>query len=162
MLVADLIENFEIDFVYYLQPVRNNIMENSKFTRLVYSNEHCSLNSIYLILDIKGEIVCDKYYNKFKYSFNIKSNSYLIDSLTKIEKDILKQVSIQKEMKCSLQQQFSSGSIKLLDVLSTGGDILLKISGIWETDTDYGLTYKFISCRSVVNHPLYNNSKLHK
>ena len=47
-----------------------------------------------------------------------------------------------------MSKQLLSGNIKIFiedSVILNKNDIILKISGIWETNNNIGLTYKFIS-----------------
>ena len=45
-----------------------------------------------------------------------------------------------------IYEQIKSGYIKLFSDIGnkTNCSFILKISGIWETQTNYGLTYKFV------------------
>ena len=55
---------------------------------------------------------------------------------------------IHKAHQLNMYEHISTGFIKTfgdtLDQLNENTQILLKISGIWETDTECGVTYKFI------------------
>ena len=66
-----------------------------------------------------------------------------------IEKKILQKVGIKnKKASYRIEDQLASGNIKLFtDNLekSLGNQYIFKISGIWETETDYGVTYKFMN-----------------
>ena len=66
-----------------------------------------------------------------------------------IEKRILQNVGIKnKRASYRIDDQLSSGSIKLFTdnmEKSLGNQYIFKISGIWETGTDYGVTYKFMN-----------------
>ena len=66
-----------------------------------------------------------------------------------IEKNILQKVEIKdKNAAYRIEDQLSGGNIKLFtDNLekSLENQYIFKISGIWETETDYGVTYKFMN-----------------
>ena len=55
-------------------------------------------------------------------------------------------VNINKEKTFSLQNQLMNEYIKIYNVLNDKNisKLHLKISGIWETNTSYGITYKFL------------------
>jgi hypothetical protein len=75
-----------------------------------------------------------------------------LDSLKKIEENILNKIDVKnKTPQYKIFEQLQSGNIKIFnDVhVKTNCVFTLKISGIWETQTSYGLTYKFIK---IVNH----------
>jgi hypothetical protein len=102
------------------------------------------LNGIYLQITL-NDITCDKYYNKYKYSFNTNNNKEIIYTLKVIEENILKKIEIpNKEPQYKIYEQFKGGNIKLFNenIGKTTIHFILKISGIWETQHNYGLTYK--------------------
>jgi len=146
------IEQFDNNKIFYQDPVKNTVMEESNFIRTLYSNNIFTLNSIYIKFTLINATL-EKYYNKYKCTFDINSNLSLINKLISIENDIL--VNFSKKNKILLyriQEQISKGSIKIFtdDIINnihekSNYDFLLKISGIWETDTDLGITYKFIN-----------------
>ena len=56
--------------VVFCEPIKNNIMIDGNFIRILYSNENMTLNGIYLFVNLK-DIFFEKYYNKYKCIFNI-------------------------------------------------------------------------------------------
>jgi len=118
--------NYNINNVYFYEPVKNTVMDDSKFIRIIYSDELVILNGLYLKLDMN-----DKNISKF---------------LEIVEKNILNKYSINKNI------IYKNKSIKIKEQLlfllgknNLDSKFLLKISGIWETNLTIGLTYKFIS-----------------
>ena len=74
--------------------------------------------------------------------FNIYNNRELIDSVQQIEEHILSSADIQnKSPVYSLREMLAIGRINIHDFSDT---IILKISGVWETENSYGVTYKFV------------------
>ena len=77
----------------------------------------------------------------------------MIESLRIIEDGLLRKYNIRNKIpQYKINDQIKNGNIKLfLDSTDklTNGNFMLKISGIWETETHYGLTYKFLKA----NHP---------
>jgi hypothetical protein len=71
----------------------------------------------------------------------------LIDNLKIIEDDLLKKVDITGKLpQYKIYEQIKNGNIKLFNDVGNKPfcSFILKISGIWETQNNYGLTYKFI------------------
>jgi hypothetical protein len=71
-----------------------------------------------------------------------------IDNLKIIEEGILKKVNIRgKVSKLKIYDQIKNGNIKIFsdNIEKIKNTFLLKIAGIWETENDFGLTYKFIT-----------------
>lgn len=113
MILAIPLSAFNLQFILFLSPIKNKLIENATFTKIVYSPQSTSLNGIYIY---------------------IKDHS--IESILKIEKDILHAYA-----------SFSSAEPSYL--ISKGlnryeHNKILKISGIWENEKQYGLAYKII------------------
>ena len=72
----------------------------------------------------------------------------LINNIKVIEEDILRKVNItDKVPQYKIYEQLKNGNIKIFSesIDKIKNTFLLKISGIWETKNEYGLTYKFIN-----------------
>lgn len=139
------IEQFDINNIYLCDPIKNNIMNDGIFIRILYSTNNIVFNGIYLLISIHN-INTEKYYNKYKCSFNIETHKELIDQLKRIEENILKKIEIKnKTPQFKIYEQIKNGNIKIFnDVINKEtSQFVLKISGIWETQSYYGLTYKF-------------------
>ena len=95
-----------------------------------------------------NDVYCEKYYNKYKCIFNTTAHKDTIEKIKTIEEGLLRNVNIRgKVPQYKIYEQLRNGNIK---IISENGDkinnslFMLKISGIWENDTQYGLTYKFM------------------
>tara|TARA_B100000902_G_C26480726_1_gene514607 strand:- start:32 stop:493 length:462 start_codon:yes stop_codon:yes gene_type:complete len=143
---------FDDKCIFFYNPVKNTVMDDSNFIRILYSNKLFTLNAIFIKLKL-NIINIEKYFNKSKCCFNIKDNKDIIDKIAFIEDKILHKYSYNKNIKNKIYDQLMSGNIKLfIDNLSENSnkcEYLLKISGIWETDNDCGITYKFVD---MINH----------
>lgn len=138
------IDQYNEDCVYFLEPIKNNIMNNGNFIRIIYATSLFILNGIYINLIINCTSV-DKYYNKYKCSFDVIQYKETIDKVRFIEEGIIKKIGIiGKVPQYKIYEQLKNGNIKVFsDSNKIGNTFLLKVAGIWETDTEYGLTYKF-------------------
>ena len=146
MNIATSIEQYNCNYVFLCDSVKNNVMADGSFTRVLYSTDTMVLNGIYLIVPIH-DCNCEKYYNKFRCNFSVKFHQAMLDHLKSIETTILQMANIQnKHMQLKITDQLANGNIKVFDDISsfTNCAFILKISGIWETSNNYGLTYKFI------------------
>ena len=158
-------ETFNINNIYFQDPIKNNIFDNSNFIKIIYSNNVLTLNCVVIEFNLYL-INCDIFYNKYKYTYNVNLNFNTIITLYAIEKNILsKLLHLNKKPVYRLYEFLCSGQIKIfyekndmdnntiktkknndenknmLDILQSFG---VKISGVWENNVDYGLTYKFI------------------
>jgi hypothetical protein len=144
MNLVKSINQYNEDNIYFCEPIKNNVMNEGKFIRILYSTHNLVLNGIYLLVHI-NDITCDKYYNKYKCNFNTLHNKDIIDNIKTIEENILKKIEIKKIPQLKIYEQLKNGNIKLFnEVNKSFCSFILKISGIWETQFNYGLTYKFI------------------
>ena len=144
MNIVKTIKQYNEDNIYFCDPIKNNIMNEGKFIRILYSTNNILLNGIYLLISV-NDITCDKYYNKYKCNFNVQNNKETIDSLKNIEENILNKIEINKLPQLKIYEQLKNGNIKLFNEVNKNVcSFILKISGVWETQFNYGLTYKFI------------------
>ena len=145
MNLVKKIEQYNNDFLFFCEPIKNNIMNEGNFIRILYSSDIMILNGIYLLINLT-DIICEKYYNKYKCNFNIYNHKEMIESLRIIEEDILKKYKTNKIPSHKIFEQLKAGHIKLFNDVGNlnSCSFILKISGIWETQSNYGLTYKFV------------------
>ena len=149
MNIAIKIKNFDVKNLIISEKCKNNVMTNSFFYRFYYSDDSFISNGLSISFNIKN-INIEKYYTKIKCHFKKNDhNTEIIKLLSNIENDILKQFNINSKPTHRLKEQLSQYFIKLfndeyhkfknLDNL----EILLKISGMWLTNNEYGLTFRF-------------------
>ena len=145
MNLVKKIEQYNNNSLFFCEPIKNNVMNEGNFIRILYSSDIMVLNGIYLFINLT-DITCEKYYNKYKCNFNTNNHKDLIESIKTIEEDILKKYKTTKLPSYKIYEQLKCGHIKLFNDSGnhTSCSFILKISGIWETQTNYGLTYKFI------------------
>lgn len=155
MNIVKTLEQYNSNYIYFLEPIKNNIMNDSSFIRIIYSDSLCMLNGVFLLVDIDN-IITEKYYNKIKCTFNITDYISLIYKIKIIEESILNKIPIiNKVKKCKIYEQLISGCIRIFSdedynkifnnpIKSSNNKFILKISGFWETEYELGLTYKFV------------------
>lgn len=153
MNIAIPIKMFNINNVFYQEAIKNTIMTDSNFIRIIYSDELCMLNGICLEFTLPI-IYIDKSFNKFKCTFEKQLSGETIQAICKAEYDILTKYnkSIGKTPIYRINDQLKNGIIKVVSINNTGNNMTpyktftIKISGIWSNETEYGLTYKFTHC----------------
>ena len=168
MNIAIDINNYSVDNVYFGDSIKNAIIDNGKFMRIFYSNDIMTLNGIYFKIDIDlkknidGDIekiidtikniensILDKINipNKIKVikicdylmlNSNVVTNQYSNTNMnanpniyTNLNMNIIKQ---------NVNSNLNVNMAKIYNL----NKMLLKISGVWETNNEYGLTFKFI------------------
>lgn len=142
-------EQFNLTNVYYTEPIQNIIMDNSQFVKIVYSNEDVMMNGIYLLVDLK-HINKESYFKKIKITYDTSLNKNILNRIYEIENQLLQKYNSNKKIQRKIiYDTLNNGVIKLFpndenDVISNNNSFILKISGIWENETEYGLTYKLL------------------
>jgi hypothetical protein len=141
---------FNSNNIYFNEPIQNTVMDNSRFIKLIYSNENIMLNGIFLLLNIKI-INKETYFKKIKISYDISNtiNKEILMNIYNIENNILLKYKSTKKPRSILYETLNSGVIKIFpnidkDINNSNSSFILKISGIWEDDKEYGLTYKIL------------------
>lgn len=138
--------NFDFKYIFLGNTINNRILENGKFTRIYYSTPLCSFNGIYTLLYIDDiiESNCNNSYNN-KLMINLENSSVLLNNIKELEEKILRVVEIKnKTLTCNIYNELIKGYLKLNYKNNLhNSKIMLKISGIWETEDSYGLSYKY-------------------
>ena len=154
MNLAIKTNEFDPHNIIISEKTKNNVMTESDFYRLIWSNEYCSTNGIFIYFDLKN-VRIEKYFNKIKCVFeNNKENQLMITYIKSIERLILNKFknNNNKIMSRRIYEQLDNGFIKLYPQNEniiykehTNLEFLLKISGIWSSNDNnsFGLTFRF-------------------
>ena len=146
MNLIQQISQFNISNVFFSDPIKNNIINDSLFNRLIYSTSCVSLNGISVFIPMQQHII-EKNYYKYKCSFDIHLNHDIIEQIKQIEVSLLTSISslcngLTPQYK--IAEQLHKGNIYFFSTNNRQNIIILKISGIWSNTDSYGLTYKFM------------------
>lgn len=162
MSLAIQLYNFDYHNVYFHKPIQNTIINESKFIRTIYSNGLFSLNNICLDIPM---VINSNFRSRHYFDFQV--NNPTISQLCLLEDNILKRCAIiGKTANFKLTNQLREGYLKIFticDSSSSSENILLKISGVWESESEYGITFKFVfgsSIRNKIsNNGMHNRNK---
>jgi hypothetical protein len=160
--------NFDINNVFF-QETKRNIIIDGEFSKIMYSTPEFVMNGIY----VNYECMCysfrtdDRWINsQTKSTHNIfdnptiaktivgfdpyhEKNIILVKALCNLEELIVAQYkkmkSIHKYNPCNLKNQLLNGVLRvnMMDTWTPSTQMVLKISGIWETSNQVGITFKF-------------------
>ena len=147
MILVKDIEQYDLNYVHFSKAIKNNIMNNGNFIKILYYSPLFKLNAIYLKINIKNYLNENNIYRN-NYIFNPYSYINLIEKIKNIETEILSKSGIVNKIpEYDLYKKLISGNIKIMtDIIEEKFDnFIIKISGIWENKNYYGLNYKFIS-----------------
>jgi hypothetical protein len=152
MNIVKTLDQYDENCIYFCDPIKNNVMNEGNFIRILYSTPTFVLNGVYLQIRL-NDIIVEKYYNKYKCIFNVNNHKDTIEGIKMIEDNLLKKINIKNKMpQNKIYDQLKNGNIKIFSDVNPktfANAFLLKISGIWETESQFGVTYKF----SKINHP---------
>jgi hypothetical protein len=140
--------------VYFLDKKTNIIMDGN-FTKIIYSNNCFTMNGLYVLFPIEAFNV-EKIGSKVILKFNPyqSCNLSVIQEFSKLESRILEYYKniykCKSKISMVLSKQIYSGSMKLYkdynspDIKKNNVQYIIKISGVWETYDDMGLTFKLL------------------
>lgn len=124
---------------------KSNVIMDGIYTKLIYTSPHYTLNNIFFPFTVhfrQFEYMENKYLGHFD-----KAN---LESLKNLEKVILQSYANFKDSTKAptylLSNMLNNGKCKLH---AQGKHYVLKISGIWETDAEYGIIYKIIAAKLI-------------
>tara|TARA_Y100000768_G_scaffold388679_1_gene386105 strand:+ start:1361 stop:1816 length:456 start_codon:yes stop_codon:yes gene_type:complete len=143
-LILDISE-YNSSNVFFQKPIINTVIDKSHFIRIIYSTNLMMLNGIFLKINFVIKDI-ENHYNKYKCIFNRYDNITTINKIQTIEREILDRYKTDKIKQYNICEQLSNCFIKLFTenkITNNSKDYILKISGIWVSQTECGITYKF-------------------
>tara|TARA_Y100000389_G_scaffold182124_1_gene198458 strand:+ start:1583 stop:2125 length:543 start_codon:yes stop_codon:yes gene_type:complete len=143
-------------------PIKNSLLQDSNFYKLLYSTENVTTNGVFILFKLNN-------YNiyKDKVAYNINENIELINNITNIENHLLNKLNNYKKKNFKLQELFLNSNIKysysenyipnndsnnnnnnnnnnITNLNNSNKLFVLKLSGIWETKDNLGITFKIM------------------
>tara|TARA_Y100001970_G_C14132627_1_gene802565 strand:+ start:178 stop:642 length:465 start_codon:yes stop_codon:yes gene_type:complete len=144
-------DNYNINYIYFNDSIKNTVIDNSNFIKIMFSNTDLYLNGFYVLITLEN-ISVEKYYNKYKCVINDDNtnNKNIFQFMYKLEHELLHKYNNIKNKKLIITNQLKQNNIKLFienknikETMYSKLQFCLKISGIWEKNDEIGLTYKF-------------------
>lgn len=143
--------------IFFQESVKNTVMNDSNFIRIIYSNKDFILNGIYIKININKDILqkntfinCDNIIIEDNINENknklLNENKMVYQFIETLEKYILNKYNSNHIHSYKMTEQI----LYLLNKTNNCNNncnifsYILKISGLWETETHIGITYKFI------------------
>ena len=134
-MIAENIDNIQ----YYNIFISESNKNNNNFIKIFYSNNIFFLNSIYINLNAVNIKLCN---NKIVFD-----SLYNYEKIKNLELFILNNVNINKEPILKLSNLLDNKILKFGEELFN--HYILKISGIWETNDNYGITFKILEYNNI-------------
>lgn len=149
MFISFNLSNFDKRNIIFSDKTKNNVLQKGDFYRINYSDSLLALNGAYLYFTLH-DVNIEPYFNKLKCNFNKKKNLVVIEQLKQIEKEILSCLDINKTPIYRIEEQLSQNFIKIYadthlskTHMKDKIEILLKVSGVWDNQYEYGITFRF-------------------
>jgi hypothetical protein len=157
MFLCVNLNDFNSEKLLINNKIRNNIITNSFFYRLYYSDNEFISNGVVIVFQLQ-DISFEKYFNKKKLIFNNKKNINIIKKLNNLENELLNALKLDdKNKKYLIKEQLDNHFLKIINEKNNplkkldSCNIIIKISGIWESKTEYGLTFRCIKTEKQYN-----------
>ena len=146
-------DDFTVENIFF-QEKKKNVVVDGCFSKMIYSDDYFTMNGLFfsLPLTINNESACYTQ-NKHVIYFNshLQKNLLLITKFSEIENSIInyykKSNGLKKNNNLVLTNQLYNGYFKLYkerENHSLNKKYILKISGLWETRDEVGITFKFM------------------
>ena len=151
------LNDFSTTNISFLESKKNMLMEGY-FTKINYLNKWFTMNGLFFYIPIKiKSIIKDKL--SIKFDPYCPDNHENINKFSIIEKDLLdfynnnKQYQHKKQL--LLTKQLFNGVLKLTPenfdtIIEEKDNYVIKVSGIWETNNEIGITYKLFKAHSII------------
>jgi hypothetical protein len=150
-MIALNVEKINTNHIIICDPIKNSIMQHSNFYKIVYSNELLSLNGLYVLINLNKINQ-----NKDKIIFNYSDNKLMVDKIAILEEYILNLINSNKNRIYKITELLTNGYIKYCyndnsinniscyNLNNVNKSLIIKISGLWETKENIGVTFKII------------------
>ena len=156
-MICENIENVNYNNININDPIKNSVLQYNYFYKLLYSTDIVVLSSIFIIFELNNIVIEN---DKVTFTKNI-NNTEVFNKLIALEEYILNLINESKtklyKFKDLYEHQYFKFSVsddierfndynnvKLLDMKNNNKKFILKISGIWESKDNIGLTFKII------------------
>ena len=156
-MICENIENVDYNNIIINDPIKNSVLQYNYFYKLLYSTDIVVLSSVFIIFELNNIVM-----ENDKVTFNKNSNNTdVFNKLIALEEYILNLINESKTKLYKFKELYEHqyfkfsisddverfndyNNIKLLEVKNNNKKFILKISGIWESKDNIGLTFKII------------------
>jgi hypothetical protein len=143
MNIYHTINNLDVNKITICNPIANKFSNYDKFYKILYNTNGMTMNSIYLLVDIDNAHVVEEH-KKYKLVFNI--DDYIIEKIKRMEIALLEKANhfLQKDivLNCNYNLLNNKYIYSPNTISKKNKKIYIRISGIWESNNQIGLTTK--------------------
>ena len=152
-MICEPLEFLNYESIILNEPVKNSVLQYNYFYKLIYSTNILVLTSIFTVFDLTNFII-----ENDSITFNKSTNNFdIFNKLIALEEYLLKLLNSSKSKLYKFKEIYDNKTFRFVfnDTNETlennintlpikNYQIVLKISGLWESKEAIGLTYKFI------------------
>ena len=143
MNIYHTINNLDVNNITICNPIANKFSNYDKFYKILYNTNGMTMNSIYLLVDIDNTCVIEEH-KKYKFVFNI--DDITIEKIKRLEISLLEKANqfLQKDIILNCHYNLLNNKYIYSPNMITKKNkkIYIRISGIWESNNQIGLTTK--------------------
>jgi hypothetical protein len=143
MNIYHTINNIDINSITICNPIANKFSNYDKFYKILYNLNGMTMNSIFLLIDVESLHVVEEH-KKYRVTFNIDDTT--IEKIKRLEMSLLERVNqlLQKDivLNCNYNLLNNKYIYSVNNVSKKNKKIYIRISGIWESNNQIGLTTK--------------------
>lgn len=137
MNIVIQLDQYNKNYLHLCTKTQNHLLKSGFFHHLLYITPLLTFRGLYIEVPLQiKEIRGSKCF--------IQYDTTLLCQLNQIENDLLQLLKVDgKEPEYLLYKQLLFGYIRTIPIYQSKS-IILRISGIWEADHSYGITFKFL------------------
>lgn len=154
-MICENLKNIDYNAIIINEPIKNSVLQYNYFYKLLYSTNIVVLTSIFTLFELNNVIL-----ENDKALFNKNTfNDSVFNKLIQLEEYLLNLINNSKAKQYKFKELYENQYIKysLFDDIDKfnnykyvntldekNNKFILKISGIWESKENVGLTFKII------------------
>jgi hypothetical protein len=154
-MICENLKNIDYNAIIINEPIKNSVLQYNYFYKLLYSTNIVVLTSIFTLFELNNVILEN---DKALFNKNTTNDS-VFNKLIQLEEYLLNLINNSKAKQYKFKELYENQYIKysLFDDIDKfnnykyvntldekNNKFILKISGIWESKENVGLTFKII------------------
>ena len=154
-MICENLKTINYDAIIINEPIKNSVIQYNYFYKLLYSTNIVVLTSIFILFELSNVIIEN---DKALFNKNTTNDS-VFNKLNHLEEYILNLIHNSKTKSYKFKELYDNeyfkyslsddidkfNNYKYVDMLDgKNSKFILKISGIWESKDNIGLTFKII------------------
>jgi|UniRef100_A0A6C0DWV2 hypothetical protein len=152
-MICQPLEGINYESIILNEAVKNSVLQYNYFYKLIYSTDILVLTSIFAIFELTNIVIENDI-----ITFNKNNNNFdIFNKLIALEEYLLKLLNSSKTKLYKFKEIYDNKSLRFvcnetsemlennINTINTKNkNLILKISGLWESKESIGLTFKFI------------------